>query len=59
VAALRAAFPPPARFATGQAREALATSRKFIVPVMEHLDARGDTIREGDTRQVAEPRIPL
>jgi selenocysteine-specific elongation factor len=59
VVALRAAFPPPARFATGQAREALATSRKFIVPVMEHLDARGDTIREGDTRQVAEPRIPL
>ena len=59
VAALRAAFPPPARFATGQAREALATSRKFIVPLMEHLDARGDTIRDGDTRQVAEPKIPL
>jgi selenocysteine-specific elongation factor len=58
VAALRAAFPPPARFTTGQAREALATSRKFIVPVLEHLDARGDTIRAGDTRQVAESRNP-
>ena len=52
VAALRAAFPPPAEFTTGEARAALATSRKFIVPVLEHLDAQGRTRREGDVRQV-------
>ena len=52
VQTLSAAFPPPTEFTTAQAREALATSRKFIVPVLEHLDARGDTVRAGDTRQV-------
>ncbi len=57
VAALAAAFPPPAEFATGEARAALATSRKFIVPVLEHLDARGDTVRRGDVRQVVENRF--
>lgn len=49
---LRAAFPPPAEFTTGEARAALATSRKFIVPVLEYLDAQGRTQREGDVRQV-------
>jgi len=49
---LRAAFPPPTAFATGEARAALGTSRKFIVPILEFLDARGDTVRQGDVRQV-------
>jgi selenocysteine-specific elongation factor len=64
--ALRAAFPPPAEFATGEARAALATSRKFIVPALEFLDARGATVRQGDVRQVVDaqnrfgtPRHPL
>ena len=52
--ALRAAFPPPAEFTTGEAREALGTSRKFIVPALEFLDARSDTVRRGDVRQVAD-----
>jgi selenocysteine-specific elongation factor len=52
---LAAAFPPPARFTTGEARKALATSRKFIVPVLEYFDERGWTRRDGDTRQIAGP----
>ena len=56
-AALAEAFPPPAEFTTGAAREALSTSRKFIVPTLEFLDARGDTVRRGDVRQVLDPRI--
>ena len=66
VEALRRAFPPPAAFTTGEARAALATSRKFIVPALEFLDARGATVRHGDVRQVADsqnrfgvPRNPL
>lgn len=53
VASLRTAFPPPAEFATGEARAVLGTSRKFIVPALEFLDERGDVIRRGDVRQVA------
>jgi selenocysteine-specific elongation factor len=49
------AFPPPTRFTTGEARQALATSRKFIVPLLEYLDERGWTRRAGDTREVAGP----
>ncbi|MBL8771547.1 MAG: selenocysteine-specific translation elongation factor [Phenylobacterium sp.] len=56
LARLRAAFPPPAAFPTGAAREALGTSRKFIVPILEFLDARGDTVREGDVRRIVEFR---
>ena len=52
--ALRSAFPPPAEFTTGGARAALGTSRKFIVPALEFLDARGGTVRRGDVRQVAD-----
>jgi len=52
LAGLRDAFPHPAEFTTGQARETLQTSRKFIVPVLEHLDARGDSVRRGDVRQL-------
>jgi selenocysteine-specific elongation factor len=50
---LRSAFPPPSEFTTGEARARLATSRKFIVPALEFFDARGDTLRRGDVRQVA------
>jgi selenocysteine-specific elongation factor len=31
-------------------REALGTSRKYALPLMEHLDQRGITIRRGDVR---------
>ena len=52
LSALRVAFPPPTEFATGAARAALGTSRKFIVPILEFLDARGDTVRTGDVRRI-------
>ncbi|WP_411288686.1 selenocysteine-specific translation elongation factor [Phenylobacterium sp.] len=52
--ALRTAFPPPAEFTTGEARAALGTSRKFIVPALEFFDDRGETVRRGDLRQVAD-----
>jgi selenocysteine-specific elongation factor len=31
-------------------RQALGTSRKYAVPLLEHLDARGLTRRVGDVR---------
>jgi selenocysteine-specific elongation factor len=51
---LRAAFPFPAQFRTGEAREVLKTTRKYIVPVLEHLDAHGVTVRHGDLRHLAQ-----
>ena len=51
---LRIAFPFPVDFTTGEARAALGTTRKFIVPVLEYLDSRGLTAREGDVRRVME-----
>lgn len=50
---LAAIFPPPTAFTTSEARTALDTTRKFIVPLLEHLDALGMTLRDGDTRQIA------
>ncbi len=50
---LRGLFPPPMDFTTGQARAALKTTRKFIVPVLEYLDAQGLTLRQGDVRRVS------
>lgn len=47
---LRASFPGETSFTTGEAREALNTRRKYIVPLLEHLDAAGITQRQGDTR---------
>jgi selenocysteine-specific elongation factor len=38
-------------------REALATSRKYVLPLLGHLDATGMTRRRGDVR-VAGPRLP-
>ena len=49
---LRRLFPPPLEFTTGEARAALGTSRKFIVPVLEYFDTRGLTARVGDVRHV-------
>jgi selenocysteine-specific elongation factor len=49
---LKEQFPPPQSFTTGEARAALETTRKYIVPVLEYLDRLGLTRREGDVRQV-------
>jgi selenocysteine-specific elongation factor len=36
-------------------REGLGTSRKYAVPLLEHLDATGRTRRVGDVRVAREP----
>lgn len=43
-------FPPPASFSTSEARTALLTNRKSIVPVLEYFDHLGLTKRNGDAR---------
>ncbi len=40
-------------FTTGQARALLQTSRKFIVPLLEHFDSTGITKRDGEVRRIA------
>lgn len=40
------------RFTTAQAREALGTSRKYAVPLLEHLDEAGITTFDGQTRRL-------
>ena len=40
-----------------QVRDALGTTRKYILPLLAHLDATGVTRRRGDLR-VAGPRLP-
>ncbi len=55
---LRAMFPPPRQVTTGEARAALATSRKFIVPVLEYFDSQGMTSRCGDLRRILDPPPP-
>jgi selenocysteine-specific elongation factor len=42
-------------FSAGEAREALATSRKTAIPLLEYLDRAGVTVRAGDARRLAEP----
>lgn len=56
-ATLSAVFPAPARFTTSQARSALNTSRRVIVPVLEYFDACGQTERHGDQRQMRAQNI--
>ncbi|MGH9056755.1 MAG: selenocysteine-specific translation elongation factor [Acidimicrobiales bacterium] len=47
----------PAGFTVSAAREALGTTRKHAVPLLELLDRRGVTRRQGDVR-LAGPRMP-
>ena len=53
---LHAHFAPNASFTTSEARQALSTTRRVIVPVLEHFDACGITRRTGDLRTVALPK---
>lgn len=45
---LAGTFAPPNAFTVSQAREVLGTTRKFAVPLLEHLHATGQTRRRGD-----------
>ncbi|MCU1503614.1 MAG: selB [Ilumatobacteraceae bacterium] len=49
--------PNAAGFTMSQFREALGTSRKYALPLLNELDARGVTRRRGDVR-IAGPRLP-
>jgi selenocysteine-specific elongation factor len=53
VAGLHITFPAPQVFTTSQARAALSTSRKIIVPILEYFDAQGLTTRTENNRQMA------
>ncbi|HVE47612.1 MAG TPA: selenocysteine-specific translation elongation factor [Acidimicrobiales bacterium] len=47
----------PEGLTVAQVRDALGTSRKYILPVLAHLDATGVTRRRGDLR-IGGPRLP-
>jgi selenocysteine-specific elongation factor len=46
----------PEGVTASEAREALATTRKYVMPLLAHLDATGMTRRRGDVR-IAGPRL--
>ncbi len=53
---LSTAFPAPLRFTTSQARIALGTTRRVIVPLLEHFDTEKLTRRKGDLREMNIPK---
>ena len=55
VAGLLAEYPEGVTVA--QVRDALGTTRKFMLPLLAHLDGKGMTRRRGDLR-IAGPRLP-
>jgi selenocysteine-specific elongation factor len=55
---LAAAFPPPDCFTVSQARELLGSTRKFTVPLLQHLHATGQTRRTGDRHMFVRQRAP-
>jgi selenocysteine-specific elongation factor len=50
---LRRAFPGGRQFAATEAKEALGTTRRSAIPLLEHLDRSGVTVRVGDLRRLA------
>jgi selenocysteine-specific elongation factor len=55
VATLRRSFPEGRPFAATEAKEALGTTRRTAIPLLEHLDRTGVTVRQGDLRRLAAP----
>jgi selenocysteine-specific elongation factor len=53
VATLRRSFPDGRPFAATEAREALGTTRRTAIPLLEHLDRTGVTVRTGDLRRLS------
>jgi selenocysteine-specific elongation factor len=47
-------YPIPASFALKDIRDLLGSTRKYVVPLMEHMDATGHTVRSGDLRRLRE-----
>ncbi|MDH3338555.1 MAG: selenocysteine-specific translation elongation factor [Gammaproteobacteria bacterium] len=52
IAEVRTHFSYPRKFALSEVREMLGSTRKYTVPLMEHLDATGVTLRIGNLRQL-------
>ena len=52
VASLRAAFPDGRTFSATEAKQAMGTTRKTAIPLLEHLDRSGLTVRQGDLRRL-------
>jgi selenocysteine-specific elongation factor len=52
--ALARKFPYPRPFAVKDARDLLGSTRKHVVPLLEHFDAAGVTVRSGDQRRLRE-----
>lgn len=52
VETLRKRFAASRGFTMAEARDTLGSTRKYVVPLMEHLDTMGVTIRKGDLRQI-------
>jgi selenocysteine-specific elongation factor len=50
---LRRAFADGRPFAATEAKEALGTTRRTAIPLLEHLDRSGVTVRQGDLRRLA------
>jgi selenocysteine-specific elongation factor len=53
VETLRRSFPDGRQFAATEAKEALGTTRRTAIPLLEHLDHTGVTVRQGDLRRLA------
>ena len=51
---LQANYPYPKDFAVSEVRDLLGATRKYVIPLMEHLDATGVTIRTGNVRRLRE-----
>ena len=49
---LQERFPYPSEFAVSEVRDLLEATRKYVVPLLEHLDATGVTIRTGNVRRL-------
>jgi selenocysteine-specific elongation factor len=49
---LESHFPYPRQFAVKDVRDLLGSTRKHVVPLMEHFDATGVTARHGDLRSL-------
>ena len=49
---LKNKYPYPSKFAVSDARDLLGSTRKYVIPLMEHLDATGITTRIKDLRQL-------
>lgn len=50
---LRAAFAEKSELAVSDIRVILDSTRKYVIPICEHLDATGFTIRQGNLRRLA------